>query len=93
MHYIGLNVIQSMFYAAGTKYFRHNNILLYINISKCSILSISSKTHQVPRLYYINGISITSNSIIVDLGVTICADLSYQTHITNIVSKARHRSI
>jgi hypothetical protein len=40
---------------------------LSINISKCSVLSIASKTHQVPRLYYINGISITSNSTTVDL--------------------------
>jgi hypothetical protein len=65
---------------------------LSININKCSVLSIASKTHQVPRLYYINGISIPSNSTTVDLRVTIGDDLSYQTHITNIVSKARHRS-
>jgi hypothetical protein len=32
------------------------------------------------------------HSSTVDLGVTICADLSYQNHINNIVSKARHRS-
>jgi ribonuclease P/MRP protein subunit RPP40 len=59
---------------------------LSFNISKCSVLSIASKTHQVPRLHYINGISIPSNSTTVELGVTICADSSYQTHITNIVS-------
>jgi hypothetical protein len=61
------------------------------NVSKCSVLSIASKTHHVPRFNYINGISIPSISTTVDLGVTICAELSYQTHITNIVSKACHR--
>ena len=64
---------------------------LSINISKCSVLSIASKSHQVSP-YYINGISIPTNSTTSDLGVTICDDLTYQSHITNIVSKARQRT-
>ena len=64
---------------------------LSINISKCSVLSIASKSHQVSS-YYINGISIPTNSTTSDLGVTICDDLTYQSHITNIVSKARQRT-
>jgi hypothetical protein len=56
-------------------------------------LSIASKSHQVSP-YYINGISIPTNITrpTSDLGVTICDDLTYQTHITNVVSTARQRS-
>jgi Reverse transcriptase (RNA-dependent DNA polymerase) len=63
---------------------------LSINKSKCSVLSTASKSHQVSS-YYFNGISIPTNSTTFDLRVTICDDLTYQSHITNIVSKARQR--
>jgi hypothetical protein len=33
---------------------------LSINLSKCSVLSIASKTHQVHSLYYISGIALNS---------------------------------
>jgi hypothetical protein len=68
-----------------------NQWQLSINISKCSVLPITSKSHQVSP-YYINGISIPTNNTTSDLGVSICDDLTYQTHITNIVSKAPQRS-
>jgi hypothetical protein len=56
---------------------------LSINIGKCSVLSVASKSHQVYP-YFINGISIPTNSTTSDLG----DDLTYQTHITNIDSSS-----
>jgi hypothetical protein len=66
-------------------------IIYLYSLSKRSVLSIASKSHQVSP-YYINSISIPTNITSFDLGVTICDDLTYQTHFTNIVSKARQRS-
>jgi ribonucleases P/MRP protein subunit RPP40 len=58
---------------------------LSIDKSKCSVLSIVSKSHQVSP-YHINGISTPTNSTTSDLGVTVCDDLTYQTHIATMVS-------
>jgi ribonuclease P/MRP protein subunit RPP40 len=65
---------------------------LTINISKCSVLHIAPKTNQASCNYFINGIQIPTDSSCVDLGVTVSEDLSFNNHVSNIVSKARHRT-
>ena len=42
--------------------------------------------------YCSNGILLTNNEHVLDLGITISADLSYIAHINNIVAKALQRS-
>jgi len=54
-------------------------------INKCTILSCSNK-------YYLNGVLLTNNVNVLDLGITISADLSYNVHINNIVARALQRS-
>lgn len=62
---------------------------LTINVSKCSVLTISNQ----PRLsqYFIDGVAISQQNDFLDLGVTITNNLSFEMHINNIVSKARQR--
>jgi len=68
---------------------------LSINVQKCCVLStVSSKRSGHPRSnsYYLNGILLTTNVNVLDLGITISANLSYNAHINNIVAKALQRS-
>jgi hypothetical protein len=65
---------------------------LSINISKCSAISLGNKRSLLcSRSYFINGILLPSSTRVVDLGVTISNDLSFHTHINNIVAKAHQR--
>jgi hypothetical protein len=68
-----------------------NDWQLTINVSKCLVVSISVKSEPAQLSYYINGIPVPRRNSTVDLGVTICSNLSFETHISNIVSKARQR--
>ena len=48
----------------------------------------SSEVAAVTRKYYeyyLNGVLLTNNACVLDLGVTISSDLSYTTHVNNIV--------
>jgi hypothetical protein len=68
---------------------------LSINVCKCCVLStVSSKrtSHSGSNNYYLNGVLLTTNVNVLDLGITISADLSYNAHINNIVAKALQRS-
>ena len=62
-----------------------------INISKCFVLPVCKKSSLVCRKYFIKGQCINISSNILDLGITISSDLSFQLHINNIVAKARQR--
>ena len=65
---------------------------LSINIPKCYVLSTSrSSSSNNTALYFINNQPIISASSVVDLGVTISYDLSFKTHINNIVATAYQR--
>jgi hypothetical protein len=64
---------------------------LTINISKCCVLTISPANHSRSSAYNINGVAVPQRNDYVDLGVTISGNLSFDTHINNIVSKARLR--
>jgi hypothetical protein len=68
-----------------------NDWQLTTNVSKCLVVSISVKYEPAQLNYYINGIPVPRQYSPVDLGVTICSNLSFEIHISNIVSKARQR--
>ena len=65
---------------------------LRINISKCAVLNIATRPLPEPSKYYLNGVAIAHHNSYVDLGVTICQQLTFNEHINNIVSKARQRT-
>jgi ribonuclease P/MRP protein subunit RPP40 len=69
-----------------------NQWQLTINISKCCVLHTAPKNYESRRNYFINGVLIPSRSSYVDLGVSINQDVSFDTRICNVVSKARQRS-
>ena len=65
---------------------------LSVNIPKCYVLSTSrSSSCNNTALYFINSQPINSASSVVDLGVTVSSDLSFKTHINNIVATAYQR--
>jgi hypothetical protein len=64
---------------------------LTINVDKCLVLSISTKSVPDQPQYYINGIPVLRRNSCVDLGVTISHDLSFDSHVNNIVSGVRQR--
>jgi hypothetical protein len=64
-----------------------NEWQLTININKCSVLPLSPAVHSL--LYGNNGIAIPYQNSYLDLGATIDNKLSFEAHISNIVSKAR----
>jgi hypothetical protein len=64
---------------------------LTINISKCLVISVSTHREPAHVVYYIDDSPIPRQNATIDLGVTVCSDLSFETHIDNIVSKARQR--
>jgi hypothetical protein len=65
---------------------------LAINISKCCVLSTCSNKAVSCNSYYLDRNLIPSTSYILDLGITITSDLSFHTHINNIVAKALQRN-
>jgi len=68
---------------------------LSINVKKCCVLStvINKRTsHSGFDKYYLNGVLLTNNVNVFDLGITISADLSYNAHINNIVDRALQQS-
>jgi ribonuclease P/MRP protein subunit RPP40 len=67
---------------------------LPINIKKCSVLTINgSESHKTLTAsdYYLEGLLLAKSTSVMDLGVEINSDLSFQSHIGSIVSKARQR--
>jgi ribonuclease P/MRP protein subunit RPP40 len=67
---------------------------LPINIKKCSVLTINgSESHKTLTAsdYYLDGLLLAKSTSVMDLGVEINSDLSFQSHIGSIVSKARQR--
>ena len=61
------------------------------NIKKCKVVHFSrtkSVVCQTTRIYSLAGQQIDSVSSILDLGITITNDLSWVTHIENVVSTA-----
>jgi hypothetical protein len=68
-----------------------NNWQLAINISKCAVLSVSSRSTSSIHTYYINGIAVSHRNSYNDLGITLCQNLLFTEHISSIVSKVRQR--
>jgi len=65
---------------------------LTINISKCSVLSIHHKTKSIiPHSYFINGFQLINSSSVNDLGILVDSRLTFNLHISNILSKATQR--
>ena len=61
-------------------------------ISKCSVLSIlhNSKA-SIPHSYYINGTQLFNTSSVTDLGILVDSRLTFNLHISNILTKATQR--
>jgi hypothetical protein len=68
-----------------------NDWQLTINVSKCAVLSVGNNSLSPSNTYFINGMAITQKDSYTDLGITVKQDLSFHTHINNIVAKARNR--
>jgi hypothetical protein len=64
---------------------------LPININKCSVLTINGSGVHSAREYYINGSCLSKLTSVSDLGIECRSNLSFQSHIGSIVSKARQR--
>jgi len=66
---------------------------LTINFAKCNVLSTSRNPPSIPRntLYFINNCPINCVPKVLDLGVNISSDLSFKSHINDIVAKAHQR--
>jgi len=66
---------------------------LTINIQKCCVLSTTTtKRKNINNSYYLNGLLLCNNSHVVDLGISISSDLTFNLHINNIVAKAFQRT-
>ena len=55
---------------------------------KCKVLSITRKRHPLVAEYIVNGKTLQHVSSQKDLGVTVCSDLRWNTHIYEQVTKA-----
>ena len=64
---------------------------LPININKCSVLPINRSGVNSAREYFLNGSCLSKLTSVSDLGVEYSFNLSFQSHISSIVSKARQR--
>lgn len=60
--------------------------LLPLNSDKCSVLYIGSGNPKIP--YHIDGKVVVPQDCVKDLGVFICSDLSWSSHVAHIVKKA-----
>lgn len=70
-----------------SNYFSLNR--LNLNISKCHLVRFTRNTINIfTQNYYINGISLNESYEISDLGITYDSQLSFNTHINNIVNRA-----
>ena len=68
-----------------------NSWQLNINISKCSVLSIhhiSKPRPIIPHPYFINGSQLSNSSSVTDPGVLVDSHLTFNLHISNILTKA-----
>ena len=63
---------------------------LTLSPTKCAVLSIGPTL--IPPMYKINGVSIPIVENFLDLGVKIDQNLNFESHISDICSKARQRS-
>jgi len=64
---------------------------LFITVKTCCVLStISNKrtSHSGSNKYYLNGVLLTNNVDVLELGITVSGNLSYNAHINNIVARA-----
>jgi hypothetical protein len=65
---------------------------LCINISKCSVLSIHHNSKSfIHHPYYLNGTQLSNTSSVTDLGVLVDSRLTFNLHISNILTKATQR--
>jgi low affinity Fe/Cu permease len=64
---------------------------LPINIAKCSVLTINMSETLTARDYYLGGSPLIKSTSVMDLGISINSNLSFQSHISSIISRARQR--
>ena len=67
---------------------------LPIDIKKCSIITINrpeSHTTHTASDYYLDGSPLVKSSSVMDLGIKINSDLTFQSHIGSMVARARQR--
>ena len=61
---------------------------MYLNISKCKVVSYTRKRNVIVKEYNIDGVVIERSDRIKDLGVNFCSDLRFKDHFCYIANKA-----
>lgn len=65
---------------------RRNRMVL--NTSKCSVISFTRKRSPLIHNYSLSGVSLARESLVKDLGVLLDSKLTFNAHLTYIISKA-----
>lgn len=66
---------------------------LEINLNKCHVLSINTKSKSnIGSRYSLNGFPLSNVTIASDLGVSVDSNLSFKHHISTVITKALQRS-
>ena len=61
---------------------------LLLNINKCNVMTITRKVNYVKFNYNVNGIAMNRTESVSDLGVTIKSNLTFTTHINEVINNA-----
>jgi hypothetical protein len=64
---------------------------LSININKTTVITLSNSNTVCSRSYRVNDVELSRSNSVMDLGITIDAQLLFNNHIHNIVSKSSQR--
>lgn len=61
---------------------------LYLNVSKCKIITFTRKRVSILNKYFLNGIEVEQVNQVIDLGVYLDSSLSFNDHYVHIQNRA-----